>query len=217
MSLGGKFLAGVAALGLAASVSVTAQADYTFNGSGVSGNFTGQATEPWFVNYDFQFGGTQPDWGSPGVSHGTTPYLEANPAFGMDLNFLGQGLGAIDSVSIGIGNSSNCLGTTTGGTTFCTIGSPNDIWIASLTSPDSISFRAQDATFFLANGQDYFVNVFFDGTAAPTSFNGVWLTEFSPTTGVPEPAAFPLLAAGLGLMAWFAHRKKRKTTARSTG
>jgi len=193
---------GALALGLVFATSA-ANANYIFSGSGMSGAFTGQAGEPFAVNYDWQFGGTQPDWGSPGVSASITAYLESQKAYGLDLVF--HGASPIDIASITIGNSSGCMGTTTGGTTFCTIGTPDDIWTAFLTGPDTISFRAQNPGFYLSPGQYYFVNVFFAGSAvtsdaaaplgAPVSFNGVWLTSFSPD--VPEPATLALFGAGL--------------------
>ena len=174
-------LAGAALLGVVAGITETARADFIFSGSGSSGNFTGQASEPWSVNFTFA---GENNWGSPGVGAGITPYLEGQAAFGMDLNF--HGAGPLDAQSISIGNGANCTGTTTGGTTFCTV-SPIDIWIATQTGPDSIAFRAQNPTFDLTPGQRYFVNVFFTG-AAPTSFDGVWLTEFSPTPTSPAPS-----------------------------
>jgi hypothetical protein len=198
--------AGIVAIGLAAAAAPAAQANYIFSGSGSSGNFTGQAGEPFSVNFDWPYGGTQPDWGSPGVGATVTPYLEALPAYGLDLTF--HGAGPIDAASILIGNGANCAGSSFGGTTFCTIGSPNDIWIAFLTGPDSISFRAQNASFYLSPGQLYFVNVFFTyGTAAPTSFDGVWLTDFSPNPNVPEPATLALFGAGLAGFRLFRRKK----------
>jgi hypothetical protein len=103
----------------------------------------------------------------------------------MSITFNGA---TINADSITVGNNAGCARTTSGGTTFCTIASTN-VWEAFLTAPDTIEFRAQEASFFLTQGQDYFVNIFFEGTR-PTSFTGRWLTEFSPNPNpvdVPEP------------------------------
>lgn len=62
----------------------------------------------------------------------------------MDITFTGGGI--ITPGSIDIGNGAACAGDTSGGTTFCTI-SPTNIWIAFQTGPDSVDFRAQNASF----------------------------------------------------------------------
>ena len=136
---------------------------------------------------------------------GETPYLESPTTFGFEITFTGGG--TVDALSIAIGNAAACVGAEFGGTTFCT--NTNDIWQAFLVGPDTIEFLAQNATFDLVTGQDFFVNVFFDG-ATPTGFSGAWLTEFSPT---PLPAALPLFATGIGAMGLFGWRRKRKAQA----
>ncbi len=100
------------------------------------------------------------------------------------------------------------MGATGGGTTFCTIEpGPDNIWIAFQTGPSSISFRAQNASFNLDPGQQYFVNVFFQGDL-PTGFEGVWLTSFAPDpTRVPEPASLALFGLALAGLAASARRK----------
>ena len=189
---------GIAALTLgvvAAMLPAAARADYAFSGSGASGHLV-SSSETWVFNGDGGASSTKylNDWGSPGVDRGVVAYGESSPAFGFEITFSGGG--AIDPASVTIGNGANCGGTTTGGTTFCTI-SPTDIWEAFLTGPDTIEFLAQSPTFDLTTGQDYFVNIFFDGNT-PTSFTGSWLTTFSPTpSATPEPSALFLLGSGL--------------------
>jgi hypothetical protein len=133
--------------------------------------------------------------------------LETQNAFGFDIAFTGGG--TVDAASINIGNGAACHGSSAGGTTFCNASTnPNDIWQAFLVGPDTIDFLAQNATFDLATDEDYFVNVFFDGTT-PTGFAGAWLTSFSPNP-TPLPAALPLFATGLGALGLLGWRRKRK-------
>jgi PEP-CTERM motif len=183
-----------------------ARADIAFSGSGSSGTLSAPS-ELWTWNYDggAAVTGYLNNWGSPGVGAGVVASGETVPVYGMEVTFSGGG--AIDPASILIGNGADCVGSTGGGTTFCTIGSPNDIWMASLSGPDTIDFLAQSPTFFLQPGQDYFVNVFFDG-ATPTSFTGRWFTQYTPT--VPEPGTLSLLLAGAFFaFAVLAFRKKQ--------
>jgi hypothetical protein len=197
-----------AVVGLAVGLATPASADFVFTGSGSSGTFVGQASEPWELNAD---GGNPNNWGSPGVGNSTTPYLEGVAAFGLDLTFFG--VGPIDPASIIIGNGANCIGASSGGTTFCNepFGAEG-IWNAFLTGPNSIAFRAQNVGQILDPGELFFVNVFFTDSTPPTnfSFNGVWITEFSPTPNVPVPAALPLFATGLAAIGLLARRRKKQ-------
>lgn len=203
-------LASVVVLGVAAlAAAPAAHADYLFSGSGTSGSLDG-SFEPWMFNADGGKASTGflDNWGSPGVGAGTTPYSQTDQAYGMVITFTGGC--TVNTDSITTGNGAGCAGSTGGGTTFCTI-DPTDIWEAFLTGPDTIEFLAQDPSFYLSNGQNYFVNIFFDGSA-PTGFTGKWLTSFSPNpTGVPEPGAvgmFGIGLLGLGLMVAMGRRKR---------
>jgi hypothetical protein len=198
----------VAALGIATAGA--AHADYAFSGSGTSGTLVG-ADETWSFNFDHQFGATQPDWGSPGVDASVTAYDETEDAFGMQISFSAGTV--IDAASVAIGNNAACAGSTGGGTTFCTIGVPEDIWVATIVNPTTINFIAQDPSVFLHQGQDYFVNIFFTSDT-PTSFTGKWITDFTGGSGpgVPEPASWALMISGFGL-AGAALRRRRSFAA----
>lgn len=207
MKLRNVFSAGALVLGLSGAIATPASADYIFSGSGPSGTFTGQAAEPWILNNTTPFD----NWGSPGVGAGITPYLEADSAFGLDLTFFG--VSPIDPASIALGNVSSCVGSGGGGTTFC--GAPfnsTGFWQAFLTGPNSISFRAQNVSQILDQGENYFVNVFFSQSTQPRdfSFQGKWLTEFAPNP-TPLPGILPLIATALGLLQLSLWRKKRRT------
>ena len=188
-------LARAVSIAALAAASFAAHADYFFSGSGTSGFLAPPTGEPWSVN----FTGAN-NWGSPGVGAGVTAYTRADAAFGFDISFEGA---TISQSTIDLGNASNCAGTTTGGTTFCTLG-PLNIWVATLLDDHTIAFRAQDPTFFITLGQQYFVNVLFEGSA-PRSFTGRWLTEFSPRA-VPEPSVLALL--GLAMLGMACTRRK---------
>ncbi|HLI76795.1 MAG TPA: PEP-CTERM sorting domain-containing protein [Acidobacteriaceae bacterium] len=182
---------------LSAVLPAAARADYMFSGSGTSGTLV-SSSETWQFNHDGGAAATGylNDWGSPGVSAGITTYGEPMAAYGFEITFSGGG--TVDAASIATGNASACAGTTTGGTTFCNISTGDDIWEAFQVGPDSIDFLAQNATFNLAQNDQYFVNIFFDG-ATPTSFTGSWLTSFTPTppsSVTPEPSSLLLLATG---------------------
>lgn len=170
LTLGGLLFAGTG----------IAYGDIIISGTGSSGNLDA-AGGPWSFNADGGVAVTDylNDWGSPGVGASVTPYADTTTAFGMEITFTGGG--TLDAAAVGIGNSAGCVGSTSGGTTFCTL-SPTDIWEAFITGPDTIEFLAQDPSFDLLSGQNYFVNIFFDG-ATPTGFTGAWLTSFDPTPG----------------------------------
>lgn len=200
-----KKLAAAAATAACIFAAGPAQADYLFSGSGASGNLT-LGAEPWLFNADGGAGGGRPgnNWGSPGVGAGITPYSHTDAALGFDITFTG-GSGFLAG-SVATGNGAGCAGSTFGGTTFCTIGSTNNIWIATEIDDFTIAFRAQDPSFALTTGQDYFVNIFFAGDT-PTSFTGRWITSFDPNPNdVPEPATLSLIAAALATLA-FTRRK----------
>jgi hypothetical protein len=190
---------------LGAALSLTASGGViTFSGSGESGVLSAPS-ETWVYNADGGTGDTGylNDWGSPGVGFGIVASGESVNLYGMEITFTGGG--PIDAPSIAIGNGAGCVGSTSGGTTFCTI-DPTDIWEATQVAPDSIDFLAQNPTYYLTPGQSYFVNIFFDG-ATPTAFSGEWLTTFTPIAS-PEPAALGLAFAGLAGLLLLDRRRK---------
>jgi hypothetical protein len=200
-----KFIYAVALIG---ALQLPAHADIAFSGTGTSGQLS-SPSETWIFNAD---GGAAEtgylnNWGSPGVGAGITTYSETQPAYGMQITFTGGG--TVDAAAIGIGNASACAGSTAGGTTFCTI-DPTDIWEAFQTGPGSIEFLAQNPTYYLSQGQSYFVNIFFDG-ATPTGFTGSWLTSFTPTppSSAPEPATWSLVGVCTGLLCWKKFLRKK--------
>ena len=171
----------VAVFGLASS---TAQADYLFSGTGINGNFSGQASEPYQWNADISPPPTTANWGSPGVSQGETPYLESQNAFGFEISFTGGG--AVDAASINLGNASACRGTSSGGTTFCT--GTSDIWQAFLVGPDTIQFLAQNASFDVATVRTTSSTSFLMGPRQPGSRACGCLRRNSPgRTGPQRP------------------------------
>lgn len=185
----------------------TASADIAFSGSANSGTLA-SATETWQFNANG--GATTPgnlnNWGSPGVGLSVATYGEATPAYGLSLTFSGGS--AIDVATLLAGNTTACVGSTSGETTFCSV-SPTTLWKAFQTGPDTIDFLAQSLTADLTSGQQYFVNVFFNG-ATPSSFTGAWLTSFStnPPASAPEPSSMLLLATALLGLLGFAGRAR---------
>jgi hypothetical protein len=183
-------------------------ADYVFSGSGSSGTLVA-ASETWAFNAD---GGTLlNDWGSPGVGAGVVAYGESQPAYGFIATFSPGSV--IDPGSITIGNNAACVGSTNGGSTFCNISASNSPWKAFTVGQNTIEFLAQQQSFALAQGQDYFVNVFFDG-ATPTSFTGEWLTTFTPNpvsvSAVPEPSTWAMMILGFAGIGFMTYRRSRK-------
>jgi hypothetical protein len=202
--------AAVLLVSLGVGLTRSAKADIPFSGSGAAGSLSDPGAEPFSFNFDGGAAETDylNDWGSPGVAAGVTPYNNSQAAYGMDITFSGGG--TVDADSITVGNGAGCEGDTGGGTTFCTI-SPTDIWEAIQVGPDSIDFLAQNASFDLTDGQEYFVNIFFDG-ATPTSFTGEWLTEYSPTPTTTTPEPTTILCLGSGLVALGGRLLRRRRT-----
>jgi hypothetical protein len=187
----------------------------TFSGSGTSSGNNGilaSASEVWLLNCsplgpsDVPCPAGDFGWGSPGVGEGLVPYGESTPATDFEITFDVP----LDPDQITVGSDSNCAGRETGGTTFCT--DDGTLWTSSYNPsvPDSIAFFAPPGT-SLAPGQEYFVNIFLDGSlpmSEPVDFTGEWTGGEAAT---PEPASLLLLGSGLALSARFLRKSRAKS------
>ena len=91
-----------------------------------------------------------------------------------------------------------------------------------ITQAIATSLGAQyDISFWLTDNGPLttFSHLSTNGNTTGTGGNGIDLLVYAgdtvPVAATPLPAAFPLFASGLGVMGWFARRKKRKAAARS--
>jgi hypothetical protein len=189
----------------------------TFTGTGSSGNLnpsTAPASEPWLINCS---GGTKDDngelcptgdfgWGSPGIAQGLTPYTGTTPATDFEITFGSADRGFnLDQNQFALIPNPGCSGDALGGTVFCTSQAHPWTIVFDSNHPNSIAFFAP-AGESLAPGQNYFANIFLQGTLPSSiTFNGEWTAETAP-----EPASLLLLGTGLAAIA--ARRRKQRRT-----
>src|SRR5215469_13892223 len=126
-----------------------------FSGSGGAGTVLGMP----FI-YDADGGVFLGDWSIGGVGAGGTPWTGSVTASDFVITFSLPFGSDIDPTLVSIGSAAGCQGGTFGGTTFCTTsGVP---WTPDLTSNNTLAFFAPAGN-DLSPGQDFFVNIFFDG------------------------------------------------------
>jgi hypothetical protein len=75
------------------------------------------------------------------------------------------------------------------------------------------TFANGDAAILVGNGGRTIVNGFLSDTVASQQLYTNELNSFAADAAVPVPAALPLFATGLGIVAFFARRRTRKTVA----
>jgi hypothetical protein len=158
--------------------SLSAFADITFSGSGMSGNIP--PGQPFAYDLD-----GLSDWGVPGIGGGLGTWSGPTvDAFTISFS-LPAGV-TIDPLDIG----SNCNGGSGGGTVFCA--SPYDQpWLVTALNANSITFTAQSGGDLLRDGDQFFINIFFTGgDAGGAPFAGTWVSP------VPEPGSMVLFGSG---------------------
>jgi hypothetical protein len=138
-------------------------------------------------------GGTA--WGIPGLGLGTLPFLGPCCATDFHIEFFGVPAGvSIDYLTPEGGpfgfNESTRFSATGDGV----------LWTRVAVSPTAVSFFAPAGT-SLAPGEDFFVNITFDGAYGPVAFEAVW-------TGIPEPGTWAFMLSGLAGIAALRLRKK---------
>ncbi len=175
---------------------LTAYADIPFSGSGLSGTIAPSALP---FTYDADGGVLEGDWGVPGVGFGTLTWTDPRTIHDFEITFdLPPGT-IIDPAQVVIGSGAGCVGSTGGGTTFCT--SPfTTPWTPTLVGTNEIEFVAPPGG-DLVTGDSFFVNIFFAGAdPSGVAFSGAW-------TQTPEPSSLLLLGSGIVGFAGLLRRK----------
>lgn len=165
-----------------------------FSGSGASGTIAPGLA--WAINTS-----STDSFGSPGVSQGVlawpgSPTPQDITDFTVTFSGLPTGV-TIDPTSLATA-AQDCAGNASGGTVFCSTVSGSYVqWTPTLSNGnDTITFEAPTGD-SLNSGNDYFVNIFFNGNeGASVAFTGGW----SSTSTVPEPGSLLLTVAGLGAL-----------------
>ena len=152
-------------------------------------------------NYAYNLDSTS-SWGAPGVGASIEAF---NSTIGdiEDFTITFAGLGSGVTIA-NLATAGNCGGGSTGGTVFCAnITGTYQQWTPVISNGGlTITFTAP-GTEILANGDFFFVNIFFSGAEQDTaSFTGGW-------SGVPEPSTVFMAAGGLLGLGLFRWRKNR--------